>query len=77
MPTDIFWGEDDGMTPVSDAHVMHKEISGSTLHLYKGVRHRVHRDKAREIGKLIQSVRSTNACLLVAVGRLLYGTTPY
>lgn len=54
VPTDIFWGEDDGMTPVSDAHVMHKEISGSTLHLYKGVRHRVHRDKAREIAEVIR-----------------------
>jgi len=54
VPTDIFWGEDDGMTPVSDAHVMHKEIAGSTLHLYKGVRHRVHRDKAREIAEVIR-----------------------
>ena len=59
VPTDIFWGEDDGMTPVSDAHVMHNEIAGSTLYLYKGVRHRVHRDKAREIGEVI---RKRTAC---------------
>ena len=53
VPTDIFWGEDDGMTPVGDAHVMHREIAGSQLHLYPGVRHRVHRERAREIGEVI------------------------
>ena len=54
VPTDIFWGEDDGMTPVGDAYVMHKEIAGSTLHIFKGVRHRVHRDKAREIAIILR-----------------------
>ncbi|OGJ61570.1 hypothetical protein A3C37_01390 [Candidatus Peribacteria bacterium RIFCSPHIGHO2_02_FULL_53_20] len=54
VPTDIFWGEEDGMTPVADAHLMHKEITGSTLHLYPGVRHRVHRERAREIAEVIE-----------------------
>ena len=54
-PTDIFWGTDDTMTPVSDAYVIHKGISGSNLHLYQGIRHRVHRDKAGEIAKVIRS----------------------
>jgi pimeloyl-ACP methyl ester carboxylesterase len=55
IPTDIFWGTDDGMTPVSDAYVMHKDIRGSRLHLYQGVRHRVHRDKAADIAAVITS----------------------
>ncbi|MEQ1849808.1 MAG: alpha/beta hydrolase [Candidatus Peribacteraceae bacterium] len=54
IPTDIFWGENDSMTPVSDGHLMHDKIRGSTLHVYPGVRHRVHRDKAKEIAELIR-----------------------
>lgn len=53
VPTDIFWDEDDGMTPVSDARLMHRSIKGSRLHLYTGVRHRVHRDRAKEIAAII------------------------
>jgi pimeloyl-ACP methyl ester carboxylesterase len=53
VPTDIFWGEDDRMTPVSDAHVMHKAIAGSALHIFHGVRHRVHRDRADDIAEVI------------------------
>lgn len=49
IPTDIFWGTDDGMTPISDAYVMHKNIPHSQLHIFQGVRHRIHRDKAAEI----------------------------
>lgn len=54
IPTDIFWGTDDRMTPVGDAYVMHEKIAGSHLHIYKGIRHNVHREKAKEIGGLIQ-----------------------
>ncbi|MFA6038877.1 MAG: alpha/beta hydrolase [Candidatus Peribacteraceae bacterium] len=54
MPTDIFWGEKDGMTPVSDARLMHERIKKSTLHLFPDVRHRVHRDKAEEIAEVIR-----------------------
>ncbi|MDB4978640.1 MAG: alpha/beta hydrolase [Candidatus Peribacteria bacterium] len=53
VPTDIFWGIDDQMTPVSDGKIMQEKIKGSRLHLYPGVRHRVHREKAQEIGFLI------------------------
>ena len=53
IPTDIFWGEQDGMTPFSDALLMHSEIKGSHLHRFPGIRHRVHRDKAEEIAKVI------------------------
>ena len=55
IPTDIFWGEDDKVTPVSDAHIIHDEIKGSSLHIYPGVKHKVHRDKAREIAEIIQN----------------------
>ncbi len=53
VPTDIFWGTEDTMTPVADAKVMHEAIEGSVLHLYPGVRHRVHRDRTREIAAII------------------------
>ncbi len=55
IPTDIFWGEDDRMTPIGDAHVMHTLIMGSRLHVYPGVRHAVHRDRAWEIAQLVHS----------------------
>ena len=55
VPTDLFWGKDDGMTPFSDALIMKKEIEGSTLHAFDNVRHRVHRDKATEIAQVIRS----------------------
>lgn len=54
VPTDIFWGTADGMTPVSDAHLMHKKIAGSRLHLYPDITHRVHRAKAEEIAAIIR-----------------------
>ncbi len=61
VPTDIFWGTDDGMTPVSDGKLMHREIKGSHLHLYPGIRHRVHRDKAQEIAAVILKTLQTEA----------------
>ncbi len=53
VPTHIFWGENDGMTPVSDASVFHKAIKHSHLKVFPGVRHAVHRDKAAEIATVI------------------------
>lgn len=55
IPTDLFWGKDDGMTPFSDALIMEKEIPHAVLHAFEGVRHRVHRDKATEIAGVIKS----------------------
>lgn len=54
IPTDLFWGKDDGMTPFSDALIMEREIPNATLHAFEGVRHRVHRDKAKEIAEVIR-----------------------
>lgn len=38
-PTIIIWGENDKVTPVSDAKIMQKEIAGATLHIIKDARH--------------------------------------
>lgn len=54
VPTDLFWGTEDGMTPYSDALVMEREIPSVVLHSYSGVRHRVHRDRATEIASVIR-----------------------
>ncbi len=53
VPTDIFWGDRDGMTPVSDAYLMHERIRGSELTVFPGIRHRVHRDSAVQIAQRI------------------------
>ena len=58
IPTDIFWGKDDGMTPYADALIMQKEIPQSVLHSYEGVRHSVHKDKAHEIAAVIRATLS-------------------
>ncbi len=55
IATDIFWGKEDRMTPFSDALVLKKEIHGSILHAYEGVRHGVHRDRATEIAAVIRA----------------------
>jgi non-heme chloroperoxidase len=55
VPTDIFWGTEDAMTPVSDAYLFKNGITGSRLHLYQGVRHGVHKDKAADIAAIILS----------------------
>lgn len=54
IPTDLFWGKDDGMTPFSDALIMEREIPNATLHSFDGVRHGVHREKAKEIAEMIR-----------------------
>src|SRR5207244_997739 len=54
VPTDIFWGRDDRMTPHADAEIIHGAIPGSRLHSYPGVRHNVHREKAKEIAEVIE-----------------------
>lgn len=61
IPTDIFWGKDDGMTPVADAYVMHEKIKGSSLHVYEGTRHRVHRDNASELAEVIRGRMKVSA----------------
>jgi len=53
-PTDLFWGEDDHMTPLADARLMNTKIAQSTLRTFPGVRHRVHRERAREVAEVIQ-----------------------
>lgn len=54
VPTDLFWGEDDTQTPLSDGMLMRERIKGSKLHIYPGVRHAVHRDEAKDIAKVIK-----------------------
>ncbi len=55
IPTDLFWGKQDGMTPFSDALLMENLIPNAVLHAYEGVRHAVHREKAQEIADVIRA----------------------
>ena len=55
VPTDIFWGKQDRMTPFSDALVMENLIPNAVLHAYEGVRHAVHRDRAADIAEVIRA----------------------
>ncbi len=61
IPTDLFWGEEDGMTPVEDGRIMQQEIPGSRLMTFPGVRHRVHRDAAVQIAQRILEAWSPRA----------------
>jgi pimeloyl-ACP methyl ester carboxylesterase len=54
VPTDLFWGADDTMTPVQDGFTMRENIKGSRLHVYQGVKHSVHRAKAADIAGVIR-----------------------
>ncbi len=54
VPTDIFWGTNDGMTPIADGRLMQRKIVGSTLHVYEGTRHNVHREHAADIAAVIK-----------------------
>lgn len=54
QPVDLFWGDQDGQTPVSDGHYMEKTLSRVELHVYPGTRHAVHKTNAREIAALIK-----------------------
>jgi len=54
VPTDLFWGESDTMTPLRDSEIMNKKIVQSKLHTYPGIRHRVHRDRAKEVAGVIR-----------------------
>ncbi|MEK7137297.1 MAG: alpha/beta hydrolase [Patescibacteria group bacterium] len=53
VPTDLFWGEEDTMTPLADGELMNKKIVQSELHVFSGVRHRVHIERAKEIAEVI------------------------
>ncbi len=53
VPTDIFWGTDDRMTPVGDGRLMARLIRQSQLHVFVDTRHNVHRIRAAEIAKAI------------------------
>jgi pimeloyl-ACP methyl ester carboxylesterase len=53
QPVDIFWGDKDGQTPVSDGRYMEKNLPQAELHVYAGTRHAVHKANAREIAALI------------------------
>lgn len=54
QPVDLFWGEADRQTPVSDAYHMHKLLPHCDLHVYQRTRHGVHRDNARDIAAVIK-----------------------
>lgn len=56
VPTDIFWGTEDRMTPLADGTIMQRKIAGSHLHVYEGIRHNVHRERARDIAAVIKAV---------------------
>lgn len=53
LPTDLFWGAEDTLTPLRDGELINKKIVHSKLHVFPGVRHRVHQERAQEIAEII------------------------
>ena len=56
VPTNLFWGEEDRITPIADSELMNKKIVQAKLYKFPNVRHGVHRDKAKEISDVIRSI---------------------
>jgi pimeloyl-ACP methyl ester carboxylesterase len=54
IPTAIFWGQEDRMTPIADGKLMHRLIRGSTFTSFKGIRHGVHRERSEEIAAVVR-----------------------
>lgn len=54
-PTTIIWGENDNITPLSDARVMHRLIKHSQLKVIKGARHAPQFTHAGKVAELISS----------------------
>lgn len=54
QPVDLFWGQEDGQTPVEDAHHMKRFLPRCDLHVFAGTRHAVHKTNAREIAAVIR-----------------------
>ncbi len=55
IPTLIMWGGHDSITPVSDAYVIKKAISGSKLVVLEGVGHSPHKDKPEQTAREINT----------------------
>jgi len=53
VPTKIIWGEEDQVTPVSDARQLNAVIRGSTLNFVPGARHSPHFTHPEAVAKLI------------------------
>lgn len=54
QPVDLFWGDHDGQTSISDAYYMQPLLLRSELHVYAGTRHAVHKTNAREIAAVLK-----------------------
>lgn len=54
-PTLLFWGKNDSQTPISDGKIMEREINGAKLYTFDGVRHAVHKKRAKEICEVVKS----------------------
>lgn len=63
LPTLIIWGKKDEMTPLSDAYVMNKEISGSKLVLIEEAKHSPHKTHPKEVSEEISSWLAKNDAL--------------
>ena len=52
-PTLIIWGENDKVTPLNDAKIIHRLIKNSKLHIIKGAKHSPHFTHAEEVSDII------------------------
>jgi pimeloyl-ACP methyl ester carboxylesterase len=54
VPTLLLWGSVDTTTPVEDGRRLSKSIKGSTLRVYEGAGHMLHRERPREVAEAIR-----------------------
>jgi pimeloyl-[acyl-carrier protein] methyl ester esterase len=53
--TTIIWGENDAITPISDAHYFESHLKNSTLHIVDGARHSPHFTHVEDVVEIIKS----------------------
>lgn len=56
VPTYIIWGEKDRMTPLADAHIMHKKIRNSKLIILNGGGHSLNLEMPEKLAAEIYSI---------------------
>ena len=54
IPTLLIWGADDTETPLADGKKLSELISGSELKALNKAGHFVHKEKSKEVARLIQ-----------------------
>lgn len=60
LPTLILWGENDSATPLADAYIIQKEITGSHLHVFPERGHAINLEAPHEVAQVMTEFITAN-----------------